>query len=315
MNDSISETICDLCGSKQYSCIYNMDDAEIVKCDSCGLVFVNPIPDEKQLVENVYNEGYFNAEKGYGIDDLTGASKKNSIKKAKELFNEIEKHTKPGKVLDIGCSAGFYLDVARKRGWQAEGIDIGDYACRFARENLGLNVRTGNFINSDFKKNDFDVVLLLDVIEHLTSPRQGLMKIRSILSNGGKLIIETPNFDSAPSKILGKEWGLIEPAHHLFYFTPQTITRLLAETGFEVESVTFPKWGLTDLFLSAGSFKKAGLKIGLKEKNFVKRYLKMPRYMARTAVDIADRAVFTPLNKNRNGIIIKIVAEKTDREI
>jgi 2-polyprenyl-3-methyl-5-hydroxy-6-metoxy-1,4-benzoquinol methylase len=301
---------CDLCGASAFDPLFNKNGLNGVRCSSCGLVFINPRPSEEFLKSEVYNEGYFNAEKGFGIEDLHGKGREEATKRSESLFNEIEKIAKPGSVLDIGCAAGFFLETAQKHGWQPHGIEISDYAARHARENLFLDVVTGDFVTLDLPAGNFDLVLMMDVIEHLTSPKKGLVKANSVLKPGGLLVIETPNFKSAPSKILGKEWGLIAPEHHLFYFTPATLRKYLEETGFEIVSMSFPRWGLSDLLFSAGSFRKAGLPIGEKQKQFVRGSLRGPRDAVRAAADIIDRGLLVQLLGNKQGVTIKTIAKK-----
>ncbi|HOX27723.1 MAG TPA: hypothetical protein PLQ76_01070, partial [bacterium] len=107
---------CDLCGSTRISEYLSKDGYDVAKCGECGLIFVDPIPDSEFLAAEVYNEGYFNAEKGYGIESISGKSREEAYKRAARIFGEIEKLRKPGRVLDVGCAAGFFLDAARKRG-------------------------------------------------------------------------------------------------------------------------------------------------------------------------------------------------------
>lgn len=310
MNERLISTSCDLCGSERSERAFEKDGYTGVRCLDCGLVYINPRPSNERIKNEIYNEGYFDAEKGYGIEDLFGKARLDALNRASELFKEIEKTMRPGAVLDIGCAAGFFIETARKRGWEPHGVEIGDFAARHAREKLNLDVRTGDFIEMELPKENYDLVLMMDVIEHLTSPRKGLEKVSNILKPGGLLVLETPNFESAPSRLLGAGWGLIAPEHHLYYFTPGTIGKMLEKTGFEIRSMTFPRWGLADLFLSAGSFRKIGIPVGNEEKRFVRRYLRAPRDMARAAANALDRAMLVPAFGRNRGVIIRIFAEK-----
>jgi len=282
-----------------------------VRCSNCGLVYINPRPTGEYLKNTVYGEGYFNADKGYGIEDLLGKGREEAARRSESLFKEIEMKTKPGAVLDIGCAAGFFLETASRRGWEPHGVEISDYAAKHAREKLSLDVVTGDFITLDLPREKFNLVLMMDVIEHLSSPKKGLLKANAALESGGLLVIETPNYESAPSKTLGVEWGLISPEHHLYYFTPATIKRALEETGFDIVSMAFPRWGLADLLFSAGSLRKAGLPIGDKEKKFVRNRLRGPRDAIRSIANVIDRGLLARLFGDKQGVTIRVIAKKT----
>ncbi len=310
MNIPTVNTPCDLCGSNANSPVFEKNGFSGVRCSACGLVFINPRPTAEYLKNNVYNEGYFDAEKGYGIEDLFGKSRRDSLKRAEGLFTEVEKYGVKGAVLDIGCAAGYFLETARKRGWEPHGVEISDFAAGHARDTLKLDVLTGDLLHLHLPREKFDLALLMDIIEHLTSPKEGLKKVFSALKPGGLLVVETPNYESAPARVLGTEWGLIAPEHHLFYFTPATLKKMSAESGFKFVSMSFPRWGLTDLLFSAGSLRKAGLPIGDKEKQFVRNSLRAPRDAVRAASNTIDKLFLTPLLKYSGGVTIRMISKK-----
>ena len=310
MDILLIKVACDLCGSERSSVAFKKHGFTAVQCAECGLVFVNPRPDAQFLKSEVYNEGYFDAEKGYGIEDLHGRAKVESFRRAAALFDLIEKQTRRGAALDVGCAAGFFLEEAARRGWEPHGIEISDYAAAQAREKSGFDILTGDFVQLDIPENRFDLILMLDVIEHLTSPVKGLQKAYRSLKPGGLLVVETPNYESAPSKVLGVEWGLIAPEHHLFYFTPETLKRALGRSGLEIASLTFPRWGLADLLFSAGSLCRAGLPIGDKEKKFVRGRLRGLRDAVRAAADAADKSLLVPVFGRAGGVTMRAFAKK-----
>jgi len=310
MEKGLNLISCDMCGSELHKPEFKKDGLAAVRCGDCGLVFVNPQPSPEYLASEVYGEAYFDAEKGYGIEDALGAGGAEQRRRAEKLFRRLERDMKPGCVLDVGCAAGFMLDAARARGWTTAGSEISDFAARHAREKFRLDVRTGDFTALDFPPDNFDLVLMHDVIEHFTSPKKALLKAREVLKDGGRLVIGTPNYDCAPRRALGPGWGILQPEHHLFYFTPETLRRLLTETGFRLESLEFPLWGLTDLLLSAGSFQKAGIPVDEERKQFVRKHLRGVRDAARAVTSAVDRAVLTPLFRRRAGVAIFAIARK-----
>jgi 2-polyprenyl-3-methyl-5-hydroxy-6-metoxy-1,4-benzoquinol methylase len=140
--------------------------------------------------------------------------------------------------LEIGCAAGFFLEVARKKGWNVTGIELSEYASNYAREKLGLNVFTGKIEdllkNGTIKKEQFDVVTLWATLEHIAVPSKLFESINYVLKLNGYLFFTTINFDSKEAKEQGKNWASIRPPKHLYYFTEATIKKYLEKYGFEI---------------------------------------------------------------------------------
>jgi SAM-dependent methyltransferase len=306
------ETIdCNLCGSANKEPVMEKHGYAIVRCPDCALVFVSPRMPAQSLAENVYGPGYFDAEKGYGLEDHFGkANRLRSMKSGAERLRWIERHTRTGRLLDVGCAGGFFMLAARQRGWKVSGVEISQHAATCAINSYGLDITTGSFSELQPQPDAFDLVTMLDVIEHLPDPMRGLLNAFTTLKPGGSLFVATPNFDSLPARTLGREWGLVEPEHHLFYFTPATLERMVEKAGFKVVEKRFPLLGLNDLLLSAGAIRKAGIPVGEQQKAAVRKHLKLPRAAARAILSAADTAVFAPLFANNKGVIIEIIATK-----
>jgi len=149
----------------------------------------------------------------------------------------------PGSLLDVGCAKGLFLDLARKRGWNVQGVEISHTTAAFARQEFGLQVFTGVLEEAHFPANSFDVVSLWDLIEHLDNPFGFLRETARILKPGGIVLILTPNHDSlitrmgyllyrASAGALHKPLDLIYDYHHNWYFSRDTLTRALRQAGF-----------------------------------------------------------------------------------
>lgn len=313
MTDNRRDMIdCELCGSSSFLNEFEKDGYSGARCAKCGLVFINPQPDSDYLRDEVYGEEYFNAEKGYGLEDALGAGGREARARADRLLSRIEKKIAPGKLLDVGCAAGFTSAAARDRGWDVLGIEISDFAAAHARNQLKLNVKTGSLTDMELPANHFDLALMLDVIEHFKSPGKAFDKAFAALRPGGLALVMTPNYDGIASKKLGAAWGLVAPEHHLFYFTPETLTKMAEKSGFKLASIEFPMWGLSELLLSAGSLQKAGIPVKDSSKKFVRKYLKAPRDMARAAVSVVDKALLTPIYRKKTGGTISAIFQKPE---
>lgn len=131
----------------------------------------------------------------------------------------------------MGCGPGFLLDEAKKLGWDVKGIEPFEWDRRYAREQLGLDVTPGSLESSDLKPNTFDVILLLDVIEHLENPASALERAERLLKPGGILYVSTPDVAGLPCRVLGKKWWGYQK-RSLNYFSSQTLLSALQRAGF-----------------------------------------------------------------------------------
>jgi 2-polyprenyl-3-methyl-5-hydroxy-6-metoxy-1,4-benzoquinol methylase len=144
---------------------------------------------------------------------------------------------KPGRMLDIGAATGFFLELARARGWQTAGVEPSDHAADLGRKK-GLDVRTGTLDSYDAEPCSFDVITMWDVLEHVPDPRQSLSIARKLLKPGGIIAINTPDASSLWGRLMGIHWHLIVPPEHLHLFGRRSLQRLLSDSGFECLMMT-----------------------------------------------------------------------------
>lgn len=238
-------TVCDNCGSDRIETVYtaplNMQrnggtplrytisdhvpskPAKIGKCKDCELTFV--LQDEEYPVTLKDYEDYIDEEY---IKEEKGRRRSNRI-----IIKRIGSFVKPGRMLEIGCANGFFLDEARKAGWEVTGVEPSRWARQYAKERLGMQAIYSTIEKADFGEESFDAVVMLDVIEHLESPKKILQAIKKNLKKNGILIVSTPDIESFLSILLGAKWWGIN-RHHLFYFSKKTLEHLFNHTGFKV---------------------------------------------------------------------------------
>lgn len=225
---------CNLCGSEAASPFCPGNGRGLLRCDRCGLVRVQELPSTATLA-TLYDASYFrNARSGeLGYSDYA-ADESNIRRTARRRLAHLERLTVSGRLLDVGCALGFFVDEAAQRGWQAEGLEFSTYAVAEAQRR-GLRVQAGTLENVDLPAARFDVLTLYDVIEHVPDPRAVLQAAARLLHPGGLLELTTPDVDSLPARLAGRRWiGYKLSEEHLYYFAQPTLRRLLAETGFEV---------------------------------------------------------------------------------
>lgn len=141
-----------------------------------------------------------------------------------------------GAVLDVGAATGLFVECARKRGWNATGIEPSAWAAAHAREVHGQPVVTGFLADQELPTGSVEMVTLWEVIEHLPDPASELREIHRVLRQGGTLAISTPDAGSLVARLLGRKWpGWRKIPEHLFHFDRKSLTKLLTATGFEVQ--------------------------------------------------------------------------------
>jgi SAM-dependent methyltransferase len=150
---------------------------------------------------------------------------------ARRLLRKLNAFMKPGSLLEIGSATGFFLDEAARCGWQVYGVEVSEWATRYAKEKLNLTLFDSLESLEKAAPGEFDAIVLLDVLEHLTQPKDYLQRLRKKLKPKGILCISTPDIDSALSRILKARWWGIKWSH-LYYFSRKTLYRMLDMAGF-----------------------------------------------------------------------------------
>lgn len=240
-NTSLSEEVpCNLCGESDTTPFFTLKGFNLVKCRRCRLIYVNPRP-APQALYGMYDEGYFvhrdNCYTGeyFGYYDYIG--NKDKIKRSfVQRLKTIENFRSPGKLLDVGCAAGYFLSSARERGWQASGLDISAFAVGLARKELGEgSVKLSTLLEAGYPAESFDAVTLWDVLEHLPDPSANLKEAWRILKPGGILGLVIPNAGSPAAIILGRWWPEFRRIkEHIYFFTKPTILNMLKKAGFDL---------------------------------------------------------------------------------
>ncbi|MEO5770015.1 MAG: class I SAM-dependent methyltransferase [Polyangia bacterium] len=230
---------CVLCQSTRFDPLPSEKLAHLCKCAGCGLVSVRNFPEPEQL-RAIYSADYFknSASSVMGYDDYEQDRQCIARTAARRLV-DIEKKMGPGRLLDVGCALGFFIEEAQRRGWTVEGIDISAHAARYAADKVGVPARVGLLRDAQFEKGSFDAITMWDVIEHVADPVAELALCRELLRPGGLLVLSTPDVGSLVAKVTGPRWmGFKLAEEHLYYFSRQTMARSLEKAGFEIIDVT-----------------------------------------------------------------------------
>lgn len=228
---------CNLCQGEEIRLLFTKDNYDIVHCRNCHLVYTNTILEEEEF----YSKDFFQ-----GKDKLTASytdySQDKEVLKPeiRKRISQIKRYINKGRLLDVGCALGFFLAQASE-DFDVYGVEISKYAADYAREKLDLPVINKKFLEAEFENEFFDCITFWDTIEHLPDPTANLKKAYNLLKSNGLLVLSTGDIDSFVSKLMGQRWHLLLPPQHIYYFSQETIKKLLTKTGFKVIEIKY--WG------------------------------------------------------------------------
>jgi SAM-dependent methyltransferase len=208
----------------------------IVRCRACGLVYTNEIPSAAEL-EAVYGRAFFEVgQKFAGRSEGVGLV--NAAARVSRLFELPD--VGRARWLDVGCATGDFLEAARRAGVsEVRGVELSEYAASEARAR-GFDVARGDFASVALPPAAFDVVTMWDYIEHVPDPAASLHRAFAALRPGGYLAISTGDAASLAARVMGRFWHLMIPPKHLYFFTLDTLVRLLQGAGFLMVRIDKP---------------------------------------------------------------------------
>ena len=238
---------CPVCGaSAEAGPLYRVGDCEIVRCTACGVgrSLCPPGFDPARI----YTESYFQGGRADGYANYQGSRPVLLAEFRRVLRDLAAAGASAGRLLEIGCAYGFFLDVARA-SFRVSGVDLAPEAVAACRERQLDVVQKADesFYES---RGPFDVVVMLDVLEHLEAPDEVLRTVHRHTRPGSLLVLSTGDFGSVAARLLGRHWRLMTPPQHLWFFTERSLGRLLERHGLRVLRTCRP-WKLVPLHLIA----------------------------------------------------------------
>ncbi|MEO2175073.1 MAG: class I SAM-dependent methyltransferase [bacterium] len=224
----LAEVTCDICGSSESVELLALHGSAYHQCTTCGLVYAKWVAVDYGDI----NEKAFAAE----IDDYAAKIKARNTRYRKKL-KMFDRYRADGNFLEIGCNAGAVLVAARDNGWNAKGVDISGTASGYAREKNDLDVHTGTIETASYPDNFFDVIYSNATLEHIQHPLSTIKECRRVLKPGGVLYVCTVAWDCYTREILGEDWLLLHPTHHIHLYTPDNIRSLCGYSGMKVVKI------------------------------------------------------------------------------
>lgn len=232
-------TECFLCGGRDSKVRWTLPTFSVRTCSECGLVFSDLVPSQ-QSIRDLYQDEYFEPWKLAAESNLPTLRrmKHATFRRYLECLGALVPHARPpAKVLDVGCAAGFLLEVAMERGYEPYGVELSRFAAAMAEDTIGPGrIYCGRLEDVDWPPETFDVIFLCDLLEHLPDPMAALGVLRRLTRPRGILFVVTPDVGSLSAKIMGKHWTNVRE-EHLVYLDKRTAGRLLGQAGYHLIAV------------------------------------------------------------------------------
>jgi SAM-dependent methyltransferase len=222
--------------SEEKILLFEKNGYPIYECTKCKLRFSN-LKDTHNHLANVYSDDYFFA---------GGAGYPNYLEEKKELYNSgiryakiISRFATPGKVLDVGCAAGFYLKGFEKLGWECLGIEPNETIASYGREELKLNIVTGD-LESFQRDEKFDLINLIEVIGSFHDLNKAMLKVQDLAKKGGLVLVESWDHSSKVARFFKKSWHEYCPPSVINWFSDKTLTELFNSYDFDLVTTGKP---------------------------------------------------------------------------
>lgn len=202
----------------------------IYKCLSCETEFIWPQPSLNEL-NDIYQKEYY---KSWGFENGNIAVESLKTASALKYLEIIKKYKKNGKLLDIGCAFGFFLESASKKDYDVYGVELSSYSSKIAKDKFGAKIFSGQLEKAEFPDQYFDIISMIDLLEHAPDPLNFIKEVKRILKLEGILVVITPDTSSFSRKLLGSKNWFHYKLEHLFYFNKKSISFLMKKFNFEV---------------------------------------------------------------------------------
>ena len=225
---------CYLCGSTAVTLHAANRDYAYVRCQRCGLRRQYPVPDPDSLTVLYHSEFYQDRGLDRTLDDLPRFARELLADRLDRLTRAVGK---PGRLLDVGCGTGLFLETARRAGWEARGTETSEDSIAYARKFTSAPIFHGE-LKSLHDGLSYDALTYWDVLEHLPDPRAELRLARERMNPGGVVGVSLPSVHGLKARLRRDAWRYYAPSMgHISHFTPKTLTMLLTQAGFTMLEV------------------------------------------------------------------------------
>ncbi|MBR5082343.1 MAG: class I SAM-dependent methyltransferase [Bacteroidales bacterium] len=216
------------------------EDFQIYECKSCGLLYTEPRPDKNEIGKYYKSETYYSHQenkKGL-IPRLYETVKSVNLKKKYKLAtNGLQK----GRVLDIGCGVGDFLQQMEKQGWETVGIEPSEEAKHIAEKRVNSKVFNPDDIQQ-LEAGSFDLITMWHVLEHVDDLKEEIHQLERLLKHKGRLVLALPNFKSYDAQYYNTQWAAYDVPRHLNHFCKESIVKIFRNSELNIVDTDKLKW-------------------------------------------------------------------------
>lgn len=241
MKELIHYTHCPVCGSAELKPVLSAKDHTVssekfavLECNQCTLRFTQDVPDAASISPYYKSENYIshtNTSKGL-INGLYQSVRKRTLKQKRRLVEKIT-GVKNGILLDVGSGTGAFASEMKRNGWEVTGLEPDQDARKVAKESFNIEL-------SDISQfyqlpdNSFDAITFWHVLEHVHELQAYMAKLKTLLTEKGRLFIAVPNYTSKDASIYNEYWAAYDVPRHLYHFSPQSMKVLVEKHGMKL---------------------------------------------------------------------------------
>ncbi len=222
---------CAGCGHNEQVPLYSWPPYSLHACRECGSTRIVPLPDEESL-GHYYDHDYAIVNEALHTDAERRAM---TYRDTRWILGLLRRHV-PGarRVAEVGCAYGYLLWGLRRAGYDVTGYELSSTTAAVGRTALGLPIRTQSLPDPG---ETYEAIIMRHVLEHFRDPRGALDRLTGALTPGGILVIATPNPESVPATLFGREWEWMSPPAHLHLFTARGLRSAVGRRGLSVEGM------------------------------------------------------------------------------
>lgn len=225
----LEDRACPVCSERDAKPMFIKNGGQYVKCKRCSMCYINPVFTDGALRD------YYAANNTAQADAVANESEFYRAMYTRGL-EAAELTTPIGRVLDIGCSSGFFLDIAKERGWSTYGIELN--VQEFARAQRKSHRVYNSHLESTTFEHSFDLISMWDVFEHIKDGARMLDLLRARLTQDGRLLLLVPNAASLAARTMHAASNMFDGIEHVNLYSPRTIQALATRARYRIESIT-----------------------------------------------------------------------------
>jgi 2-polyprenyl-3-methyl-5-hydroxy-6-metoxy-1,4-benzoquinol methylase len=234
-----SEKIQEFFSAKDYT--VSSEKFAVVKCTACTHLFTQNVATQNEIGKYYKSENYIShsdTQTGF-INKLYHAVRKRTLAAKKKLVQK-ETTKQQGKIVDIGCGTGAFLNTMKLAGWESTGLEPDDNARNKAAELYRITALASDELFS-LPANTYDAITMWHVLEHVHQLQEYIAQLKNIITDKGKIFIAVPNYTSYDAMFYGEHWAAFDVPRHLFHFSPASMKKLVEQHGLEIQKIK-PMW-------------------------------------------------------------------------